>query len=286
MRVYKFLEKSAKLCKNYIKTIRGGNIMYVDVHCHLNHKMMLEKIDSILSDCEEKEVKRIVCSGVNVSGNRQVLELAEKYDIVECTLGIYPIDALGIAPDEIGLPRQIEPINLESEFKFIKENKSKIVGVGEVGMDFHWDKKFHDLQKHNFSKIIEFVERLKKPIVIHSRKAEKECIEMLESSKIKNVVMHCFGGRKGLVKKCIELGYYFSIPSIIQKSQLHQIIVDLCPLSKLLTETDSPWLSPTPGVMNDPTTVIGTVAKMAEIKNMEKEEIMNQIWKNYMDVFH
>ena len=94
--------------------------MYVDVHCHLNHKLMMEKMDSIIDKCREMGVKKIITSGVNPPANKQVLELAEKYDIVECNLGIYPIDALGLGADEIGLPRQTVPIDLEEEFRFIR----------------------------------------------------------------------------------------------------------------------------------------------------------------------
>ena len=104
---------------------------------------------------------------------------------------------------------------LEQEFKFIKENLDKITCIGEVGMDFYWDKDHHEEQKEIFRKIIQFVILIKKPILIHSRKAEEECLDLLEE-EIKNsqipVIMHCFQGRKSLMTRAIRLGYYFSIP--------------------------------------------------------------------------
>lgn len=259
--------------------------MLVDVHCHLNHELFKNDIDDVIKRSREKGVKAIICSGVNHPTNLQALELSKKYDIVKCTLGLYPIDLLGLMPDETGLARQINPINLDEEFEFIKKNKNNIVGVGECGLDFHWDKKFHEKQKENFSKIISFVEKLGKPIVIHSRKAEPDVLEMLQSSKLKKVVLHCFEGRKHIVKSAIDSGYSFSIPCNIIKLQHFQSLVERAPIQQLLTETDAPWLSPFPGIRNEPANVIESVKKIAEIKKITAEETENLIFMNYQRMF-
>ena len=258
----------------------------VDVHCHLNHDDYKGILDEVIDRAKEAGVKTIVTSGVNVPTNRAALALAEKYDIVECTLGMYPIDLLGLGTDEAGMERQPESFDMDEEFKFIKENKDKIFGIGEVGLDFHWDKEHHDKQKENFQKIIEFVEKIKLPIIIHSRKAELACVEMLESSKIKKVDLHCFGGRKHVIKKGADLGYFFSVPTNIVKLLHFQSLVDIVPLGQILTETDGPLLSPHVGKVNEPAYVVESVQKIAEIKGMVAEEAANQIFKNYMDFFH
>jgi len=258
----------------------------VDVHCHLNHDDYKGILDEVITRAKEVGVKAIVTSGVNVPTNRAALALAEKYDIVQCTLGMYPIDLLGVSEDESGMERQLEPFDLDKEFEFVKENKDKILGIGEVGLDYHWDKEKHDEQKKNFQKIIEFVEKIKLPIVIHSRKAEADCVEMLESSKIKKVDLHCFGGRKHLIKKAADLGFYFSIPTNIVKLQHFQTMVEIVPLGQILTETDGPWLSPYPGKVNESAYVLESIKKIAEIKGMVAEETANQVFKNYMDFFH
>ncbi|MBT3298384.1 TatD family hydrolase [archaeon] len=267
----------------------------VDVHCHLNHALFKDNMKEILERAKQAGIKAIVVSGVNPAANKDVLELAEKINskkdndnILKVSLGIYPIDALGLSEGETGLPRNTEKINLEKEFKFIEKNKNKIVAVGEVGLDFHWDKLHHNQQKENFRKIIRFVKSINKPIVIHSRKAEKECIDILEEelpNKDIPVIMHCFSGNKKLIKRATELGHYFSVPPNIVKLQHFQTLVEMVPLNQLFTETDAPWLSPFPDKRNEPSFVIETIKKMAEIKEITEEEVEKQIWNNYVKVF-
>ena len=231
----------------------------VDVHCHLNHEYFQPQMAEVLKRAEEAGVSAIVTSGVNPAGNKEVLELVKKYpSILRASLGIYPIDALGLSEGDTGLPRQPVPINLDEEFAFIKqaisEYKTKeghdlVVSIGEVGMDFHWaDKeKYYAQQAENFRKIIRFAISVKKTLVIHSRKAEKECLDILEE-EIKNkeikVDLHCFSGNKKLIERAAKLGYYFSIPPNIIKLQHFQTLVQMVDIKQLLTETDAPWLSP------------------------------------------
>ncbi len=262
----------------------------VDVHCHLNHQKFVGKIDEVLKNAEKVGVKAIVVSGVNTAANREVLELSKKYPLIKASLGIYPIDALGLAADETGLPRQIGKINLDQEFKFMEEHQDEFVSIGEIGMDFHWADKEKTLkqQSENFRKIIQFAKKIKKPIVIHSRKAELECIDILEEELPNNetpVDLHCFSGRKHLIKRAAKLGYYFSIPPNIVKAQNFQIIAEIVPLTQLLTETDAPWLSPFPDKVNEPAYVRETIKKIAEIKKLTENEVADQIWKNYQKVF-
>ena len=122
----------------------------VDIHCHLNHDDYKSILDQVIERAKQAGVKKIITSGVNVPSNRTSLQLAEKYDIVECTLGMYPIDLLGLSPDETGMERQTESFDLDKELEFIKQNKDKILGIGEVGLDYHWDKEHHEQQKKNF----------------------------------------------------------------------------------------------------------------------------------------
>ncbi|MAG50455.1 hypothetical protein CL621_02325 [archaeon] len=259
--------------------------MLVDVHAHLSHEKFSKDLDKVLERAKKVGIKEIITSGVNVPTNREALKLSEKYDFVKTSLGLYPIDLLGLGSDESGLSRQVEPFVLEDELKFIKKNKDKIISIGEVGMDFAWDKKHHDKQKKNFEKIITFAEKLKKPIIIHSRKAEKECLDLLESSKLKKVLLHCFSGNKKLIKKGEDLGYCFSIPAIIIRLQHFQTLVEMVDMGKILTETDAPWLSPYPGKRNEPSFIVETIKKITEIKKLTKEEVEKIIFMNYKRFF-
>jgi len=261
----------------------------VDVHCHLNHELYLKELDKVLERAQKAGVKAIVCSGVNPECNRQVLELAQKHPtIVKACLGIYPIDAIGLSEGETGLPKHPGKIHLEEEFEFLRKNKNHIIGIGEIGMDFHWDQDFHAQQEEIFRKILRFALELKKPVVIHSRKAERECIDILEQ-EIKNkeilVVMHCFSGNKKLISRARDLGYYFSIPANINKLQHFQTVVELVDLKQLLTETDGPWLCPYPTGHSEPAFVLEAIKKIAEIKKLSMEEVAEQIWHNYERAF-
>lgn len=259
--------------------------MLVDVHCHLTHKLFEKDLDEVIKRNKEKGVKAIICSGVNPTDNLKVLDICSKYEVVKASMGIYPIDALGLGPDETGIVRYPGKIDLEEQFRFFLKNKDNIISIGEVGLDYKMDLKHHDEQKENFSKIISFCEKFGKPIVIHSRKAEADIIEMLETSKLKKVVLHCFEGRKHLVGKAIDKGYSFSIPGNIIKLQHFQAVVERTPIQQLLTETDSPWLGPVAGERNEPYNVLGTVKKIAEIKKITAEEAENLIFMNYQRMF-
>ncbi len=259
----------------------------VDVHCHLTHEKFAKDLDKVIANAKKKDVKVIICSGINPADNKKVLEIAKKYDIVKASLGIYPIDALGLAPDETGLPRHKGKIDLEEEFKFFKKNKKNFVAIGEVGLDYYWikEEKVHAKMRENFEKIVKFCEKEKVPIVVHTRKAEKDCLDILEKSKLKKVVLHSFQGNKKLIKRASELGYSFSIPCIIDKLMHFQMLVEMVDINQLLTETDAPWLGPVPGERNVPSNVKLTVERIAKIKGITTEECANNIFMNYQKMF-
>ncbi len=255
----------------------------VDVHCHINHEKFKDDFEETIDRAKKAGVKVILLSGVNPAANRDVLQWCEKYpDILKASLGVYPIDALGLTPDEVGLPHHRGKIDLKKEFAFMEENKNKITAIGEIGMDFHWaDRSTEKQQASNFRKIIEFAIKIKKPIIIHSRKAEKECIDILEEYKGKlPISQHCFSGKKSLIKRAAELGHYFSVPANVKKSQQFETLIKLVPIEQLLTETDAPWLSPYDG-RNEPAFVIESIKKIAEIKGITEKQAADQVWKNY-----
>ncbi len=263
-------------------------MILVDVHGHLDHDEFKKDLDVVVERARKAGVKHILTAGVNSVTNRKILELAEKYDIVHPTFGLYPIDALAKeieAGEATGFLRDLDAFDINKELKWIVDNKDKCVAIGEVGLDFNWGKEHEKKQKENFQKVIEMVEKIKKPIIVHTRKAELECVEMLESSKIKDIVLHCFCGRKHLVKRAADKGWSFSIPPIIVRLQQFQIMVDMVNISQLLTETDCPYLSPYPGQRNEPAFVIETIKKIAEIKKMEELEVANNIYMNYQRLF-
>jgi TatD DNase family protein len=262
-----------------------------DIHSHLNHQLFKGNLNDVLERAKQAGVETIIVSGVNSPSNREVLEFAKKSELIKVSLGLHPIDLLGLVdPDgETGLPRQTVKIDLDEELNFIEENKDKIIAVGEIGMDFHWaDKeKTKKQQESNFRKILQFAVKIKKPVIIHAWQAEEECLNILEeeiNGKIP-VVLHCFGGRKSLITKAKELGYYFSVPPSIIKASNFQSLVKKVDIKQLLTETDAPWQSPFKDQPNEPAYVLETVKKIAEIKQISVSEASSQLWENFLKVF-
>jgi len=262
-------------------------MILVDVHAHLNHDYFKDKLDDVIKRAKEVGVKRIICAGLNPPTNREVLELAEKYDIIRAALGAYPTDALNIelpASYEVGLKKS-DKFNLDEEIEFIKKHKDKITAIGEVGMDFKLVKGYEKQQKDNFQKIIDLAEKINKPVVVHSRAAELEVIELLESSKLKKINLHSFGGKKALIRRAAENGWSFSIPPVIKRLQHFETVVNLVNINQLLTETDSPWLSPFKEERNEPAFVLESIKQIAKLKNFDLEETANTIFMNYQKMF-
>lgn len=251
----------------------------VDVHAHFDLGEYDEDLPQVIENCKTAGVKAIIINGVHKNSNRKVLELAQKYDILKPALGYYPVHIVEDKWEDV-----------EEELEFIKKNKEK-VAIGEVGLDYkfgddnpHGDK-HKQIQKKAFEKIIQISEKTKKPLIIHSRKAESDVIDMLESSSLKNPVMHCFMGKKKLMQKVADNGWSFSIPNIITKLQQLQEMVKYTNINQLLTETDSPYLAPNPGERNTPANVLLAVKKIAEIKGFTQEETANTLFMNYQRRF-
>ncbi|MBD3248511.1 YchF/TatD family DNA exonuclease [Candidatus Woesearchaeota archaeon] len=263
-------------------------MILVDVHSHLDHGRFKDDLDNVIEDAKKNNVGAIITSGVNTSTNRLALELSEKYDIVKASFGLYPVDALAKEMEQgesEGFTRDVERLDVDKEIEWIIKNKDKCVGIGECGLDYHWVKDKNEEQKKIFWKIIEMAEKINKPLIVHSRKAELDAVDMLESSNAKKVVMHCFMGKKSLIRRAADNGWSFSIPPVITRLQHFQMMADIVNLSQLLTETDAPYLSPYPGERNEPAFVMEIIKKIAEIKGMDNEEVANNIWMNYTRLF-
>ncbi len=266
----------------------------IDIHAHLEDKRFKEDIDSVIQNAKNAGVEIIIQSGVNPKRNRETLALANKYDIVKASLGLYPIDAVADKFENLSddYLREIPKFNVDQELEFIKQNRDKIVAIGEIGLDFKVIKELPNVeeikpeQEKVFGKVLELAKQLQKPVVIHSRGAELRCIEIMEGLEMKNVVMHCFGGKKALIRRCIENGWTFSVPPVITRLNHFEMLVEMTPIKQLLTETDSPYLSPVAGERNEPANVAVTIKRIAELKEMTEEEVAEQIWKNAQGVFH
>jgi len=264
----------------------------VDVHCHLNDSRFSEDRDEVLSRFREKGGEVIITSGVNRESNPAALELAEKYDFVKASFGIYPTDALAceVESGEAGeMLRDLEEFNVDEELAWIEGHARDCVCVGEIGLDYNWKEfqteEMQKKQKIVFRKCLQMAKRLGKTVVIHSRKAEADAIEILEAEKMDKVVMHCFSGKKALVRRCVENGWSFSVPAVIARLEHFKMLVDMVPLEQILTETDGAYLAPVAGTRNEPANVVVTLEEIARIKELSVEDVSERVFKNAQKLF-
>ena len=258
--------------------------MLIDIHCHLDHPSFDGRTDELVENAKKAGLKVILTAGINPETNRNTLEMAKKYDVVKAALGIYPPKTLQkeIEAGDYALKPNI--FDADEEIEFINKNKGEIAAIGECGLDYSQDED-QKKQKELFEKLISLAEKIKKPIIIHSRKAEADCVDILESSNVKKVLLHCFSGKKKLVRRAAELGFYFSIPTNVVRAQNFQLMVEEVDINQLFCETDSPYLSPFKERMNEPALVLESYKKIAEIKGMELKEVVNNVWMNWQKVF-
>ncbi|MFP4195577.1 MAG: TatD family hydrolase [Candidatus Woesearchaeota archaeon] len=260
----------------------------VDVHAHMDMEPLIHKSDRILIRASEAGVKAIISNGTDPHSNRRVLALASQNDIIKPALGVYPTHTVEYSPEEI-----------DEEIEFIR--KQKPVAIGEVGLDYKFAEEGGDvemkelslekqeglkqIQRDAFVKFIKLANELDIPLIVHSRKAENDVIDLLIKHNARKVIMHCFMGKKKYVKRIQDQGWMFSIPTVVTKLEQMQEIVRTTRLSKLLTETDAPFLGPEPEVPNEPANVRSTIRKIAEIKGMTEQETADQVFMNYMGLF-
>jgi len=249
--------------------------MYIDVHCHLDYFKDAE-INKVVKECRKKKVNCILTNGVDIKSNREVLEIAKKHREVKACLGIYPSEGLKMTGSAI-----------MKEIEFIRENAEHISCIGEVGMDFkEGDKdKTEERQEELFREFISLAIELDIPVTVHSRKAEEECIKVLERLNAGKVIMHCFFGNMNLVKRIINNGWMLSIPASVKNSQHFQEVIRLAPIDQLFCETDSPFLHPDKRFPNTPANVVESYKMIAKIKGISLKDAEKRIEENFERLF-
>ncbi|MCU0642212.1 MAG: TatD family hydrolase [archaeon] len=249
--------------------------MYIDIHAHLDF-FDEKKIASAVENAKKAGVGLIVNAGISPERTKKTLEIMKKYpNIVKGSFGIYPVEMLDLSPEDV-----------DEQFKLIRKlhAEGKVIAIGEVGMDMKEGREL-EKQKRNFERFVALALELDLPIVVHSRKAEAECIEILEKLKAKKVVMHCFSGKSLLIERVSRNKWFFSIPANIKFSEHFQKLVKKVDISQLLCETDTPFLHPDKLKDNEPANVVESYKKIAEIKGISLGECEKMIEENYKRVF-
>ncbi len=249
--------------------------MYIDSHCHLS-KDDYENIESVINNAKNNGVKFLIVSGYDKKSINEVVELSKKYSNVYLTLGFHPSEA-NIYNDT----------DLEDLKKIINDNKN-VVGIGEIGLDYHWEKDNKEKQKELFIKQINLAKELKLPIVIHSRDAFQDTYDILKEQKHYGVI-HCFSGNKDNAKMYLDLGYYLGIGGVLtfKNSNLRETIKNI-PLDRILLETDSPYLAPTPhrGERNEPKYIPLIAEDLAYLTDTSLKKLEKQIENNTLKIYN
>jgi len=249
----------------------------IDSHCHVDFKEFNRNREEVIERAKKK-LNGIVNSGATLGGNRRTLKLVEEYKgFLQGTLGFHPVNA-----------SKADASIIEQAFKEINKNIDKAVALGETGLDFHHIK---DTEKRNkqinvFRLFIDLANEYEMPLIIHARDAESKSMEIvMKYSKGIDVIFHCYGGDLETMNKIIEENYYISYSTVICYSDYHNELVEQTPLENILTETDSPYLSPFKGEKNEPSFVEETVKKIAEIKSLSPLKVDKKTEKNARKVF-
>lgn len=247
----------------------------IDVHCHLTFPGLRENLDDVVARVKE-EMRAVVTCGL-INDVREAIELRNRHrDLIYLTLGIHPEDVVAMRDEQI-----------ERHMGFIRENRKNIVGIGEVGLDYHWIKEPDAVKrcKEWLKRFLELAREMRLPVVLHSRKAEEDVFEIVSQTDLRYVVFHHFSGNITLANQIIDRGYYISLPTITGTNKNLLKIAERFPLQQLLTETDSPFNSPFPGKQNVPNNVRVTIEKIAEERTMDFEQVDSVLSMNARDIF-
>ena len=255
--------------------------MIIDSHCHLDYPNLYERLEDVVKRGEANQVKILLTICTTLGSFEKVKLIINKYKNIYGTFGIHPHETTNYT-------------YIDSKFiTDIKKKYNKVIGIGETGLDFYYNHSDKKTQKKIFIEHINAASELDIPVIVHSRNAENDTYEILKSEK-KNanlkILIHCFTGSKNFAKKLLDLNCYISISGIITFKNLSGLdqTVSAIPIEKLLVETDSPYLSPLPyrGKPNEPSYIIHTVDKLAQIKNVSKKTIMTYTTNNFKQLFN
>ena len=250
---------------------------FFDSHAHYNDEKFEQDRDELIKTIYDEKVTKIINAGYSLESSKTALNIVKEYDFMYATAGISPNDLEDF---------EIENLN---KIENLAKNE-KVVAIGEIGLDYYWNKENKDLQKQVFISQIEIANKLDLPIVIHTREAIYDTLGILKNNKCnKKGVFHCCPLNVDLVREGLKLGFYISFagPITFKNSKNADEIIKMVPLDKILIETDSPYLSPEPlrGKRNDSRNVKYIAQKIADVKGISLEEVAEATYNNAKQIF-
>lgn len=242
---------------------------FFDSHSHLNDEKFDEDRYEIIKEIYDSGTTNFVTAGYSVESSKKAVDIANRYDFIYATAGVSPND---IPQKEEELWKQL------SEIKDLVKNNKKILAIGEIGLDYYWNTENKEIQKKAFIEQIKLANEMDLPIVIHTRDAIMDTIQILKEDKVKNKgVFHCCPQNRELIKEGLKLGFYISFagPITFKNSKNADEMINLVPNDRILIETDSPYLAPEPvrGTRNTPSNVKYIAEKIANVKGLSLQDV-------------
>jgi TatD DNase family protein len=252
----------------------------VDTHTHIDMEEDFPDLEEVILRAHNAGVNEIIIPSCTVDSFERVIEIAHNHEGVYCALGIHPTEFKDVK---------------DSDFEKIIElsSDSKVVAIGECGLDYYWDKDSERIKKQIevFTRQIKIANKIKKPLLVHARDAVQESFNLLKDSLGKDVkvVMHCFSGSTEAARQCLNRGYYLGFGGALtfKNSKKAKEIVKTMPLDRLLLETDAPYMTPVPhrGERNEPMYVRNVAEYVAELRGITVDEVAKQTRENVKEVF-
>lgn len=252
--------------------------MIIDTHAHYDDEDFDVDRDEALFGLKDRGVEIVINAAASMDGCRRTLEMIEKYPFMYGMQGVHPDDVGDLT---------------EADIEFMEKHASnpKIVAIGEIGLDYHWDIAPRDVQKYWFKRQMELAKKVKLPICVHSRDAAADTLTIMQESKAEEIggVIHCYSYSPELAKEFLKMGFYFGIGGVVtfKNGRKCKETVDMLPMDKIILETDAPYLAPEPfrGKRNE-SFYLSYVAKMiAEIKGLSEQEVIDITNKNARELY-
>tara|TARA_Y100001970_G_C14220233_1_gene852188 strand:- start:1356 stop:2132 length:777 start_codon:yes stop_codon:yes gene_type:complete len=254
--------------------------MIIDSHCHLTYEPMCLSLEETIKRANQDGVKYLLTISTEDKSFKDILKVVEKFICVYGTYGIHPHEA-----------KNYKQIKSNEIIMNVKKNR-KIIGIGETGLDFYYNHSEKKDQIDSFLEHIDASKRLNLPLIVHTRSAERETLEILKKTSVNNdlkILIHCFTGTKEFAFKLLDLGAYISASGVVtfKKSKNLADTFKEIPMDKILVETDAPYLSPEPlrGKSNEPSHITHTVRFLSNLKNITYEDFSNATTKNFFKLF-
>lgn len=238
----------------------------IDTHCHLEMEAFDPDRDDVIKRAKEAGLEAVITIGSDFDGCKGAVELANKYDFIYAAIGIHPHDAKDFTEEIFNKIKH-----------WVTNSNPKVIAIGEIGLDYHYDHSPREIQKEVFKKQLYYAKEIDLPVIIHCREASKDTLKILEESGVTRGVMHCFSGDMDMAEKAMGMGFYISIAGTVTFKNANRLreIARAIPDDYLLLETDAPYLSPEPlrGKRNEPANVVHTAKFIAELRGISYEDI-------------